>query len=772
MADPIQVEHSFQELMGHFESTISIRHRYRLFRNFVENLEGSFKKYESYILQIIDELPEFAGSLTWSGIDPEQTELDLALLNTLNSNLDLAKKSENFSVVKKRLEEVTLLLFACLNDFQGVNHYLKLCFGITALQKENVGDESSLLHLLAEKISQELKGTNGLTTVKENQLKRISREINNLIRTEEWKVFIPVAERYQKKQNGSENYGRLRQILVDRYSEAADKDELIFHTNIYGASDPLFKQKDDLLKAARSLYETIVQKRDKDYYRGVVSFHYSSAFHDGNSANLAIAALWFTRLLEKSNNRQKYQLYSHIAITGDVHEGGDVLPVDPSVIPCKLQAAFFSWIKILAVPAEQRNLFEAELEKLHERYPDRDLTLVGVSHLKEIFYDRRLACHQVESLHSYYFNRLKNKKTAPIAVVFLLLLFIASLIYGPIDKNPAFVEYMGSEIVLKNSSGDEVDRLEVGQMTVDHQNNAGNFSRKPLHVLLDLNNDGINELIYSNRVRRRVPEEPFVRAWSVSGDSLIWDKKIVSNYSYPRQSAPMNFSLRSTELAHMNTLEGPKVAINASVVQYFQNVVFTLDAHTGETEQKYVHPGRFDDMYTEDLNDDGNDEIILVGMNNAYWKAVIAVLEYGDVNGYGPATIDYIPADIEPASEYRYILVPKTIIGKYFSDMQKYNRGKTISYDELTGNMFFRIQEGTRDLHGHSEDIYVLFYFDESLKPIGIGTSDMFDIVAREFHQNGQIPFEPGFDYFEELQDSLLYWSGTEFVRPQEFFQN
>lgn len=92
MPDPIQVERQFQETIDLFETSISIRHRYYLFRGFIKSLEGSFKKYESYILQLVDELPEYADPLTWTGMDPQQIEQDLALLDSIESELHLSKK--------------------------------------------------------------------------------------------------------------------------------------------------------------------------------------------------------------------------------------------------------------------------------------------------------------------------------------------------------------------------------------------------------------------------------------------------------------------------------------------------------------------------------------------------------------------------------------------------------------------------------------------------------------------------------------------------------
>lgn len=71
MPDPIQVESEFQELMLRLETTASIRHRHAMIKQFLEELAGAFKKYETYIYQVVDEIPRYTIPLTWSGLSPQ-----------------------------------------------------------------------------------------------------------------------------------------------------------------------------------------------------------------------------------------------------------------------------------------------------------------------------------------------------------------------------------------------------------------------------------------------------------------------------------------------------------------------------------------------------------------------------------------------------------------------------------------------------------------------------------------------------------------------------
>jgi hypothetical protein len=451
-----------------------------------------------------------------------------------------------------------------------------------------------------------------------------------------------------------------------------------------------------------------------------------------------------------------------------------VEPVEEETIRLKAEAAFFSRAEVLVVPSAQRNIFEKCLEDLRERYPNRKLLLLDAENLEELFYDRRVAPLKIESRIGYALRRAKEIRYRSVGVplVILLLLVIVRLYYGPIDRNASFVEYEGTQLLVKNENGMLLTELEVGLPTVDYQNRGNRAELYPLATLVDLNGDGLNELIHAVRVEKGHVGLPSIQAWSVTGDSLIWERSISFNHVYPRQPAFVNRGLRAAEIQLQQTESGSKVLLNSSLIQYFQSVLFTIDVRTGEIEQEYLHPGRIEDILAVDVDNDEEDEILFTGVNNAYWNAMAGLLEYGDASGYAPATEDYIPANMKPARESRYLMLKKTVLAKYFETIWKYNIGQSIHYDELSEQLYITVVEGTSRFSEFEKDIRVLYYLDRNLKPIGVGTSDLYDIKVRRLFENGEIPVEPDFDYFEALRDSLLYWTGEEFIPTQEYFKN
>jgi len=788
MPDPIQVERDFQELMGYFDSVSSIRRRHQLFFEFLESLEGEFRKYESYILQLLDNLPEFSSHLSWSGIDPVDIEEKLSMLDKIQSEIELTEKSNHYSDVKRNLQEVCLLLQVCLGNVEKADKYLQKLTGVslsgpsTSIQADK--EWSQPINQLHEKLTAVLKQNQKRSIEQIKSLQRLLKETSALIECKDWNILVPVAEKYDKDQGRNNGFGRLRRMNMELYGAADSKtdDELIWTTHIYGAEVPSLGQTTVPVNASRKLFELSgFEQKDEKYYRGGLRFEISAAIHNGNSANLAIAALWYSMLSKASGHRERYKIHSNIAITGDIDENGIVQPIDENSIRLKAKAVFFSWASIFVIPASQMRLFEDEINRLKERYPQRILEVISVSRLAEIFYDRRVAEHTVQGRIPYMLNRLKNEysKFVLIPIIIVLLLIVARLVYGPIDKNPQNFSYEGSSLILENKNGVEIKRLEVGAQTVAvYMNNEGNVSAGtiagyPLAILTDITKDGINEVIYGkrNRLNQSNREISDVTAYSVSGDSTIWSQELMLHYNFPKQSGVTQQEMLIREMGLVETDNGLKIVVNANSFYYFQTILYLFDIKTGEVNAEYLHIGHIRDMILEDINGDNQAEVLFTGINNAYWLASMGVLDVGSFHGHSPLTKDYRPSGIEPASELHYILIPKTIVAEYTNPLMKYNEGKSIYYDKANEILRVLVEEARIPFRNEFGEVMVSVSFAKNMRSRGVGTSDVYDIVARELYEEGDIRKIPDFDYFEAYKDSILYWTGEEFLLAEEYFK-
>jgi len=773
MPNPVQIEQLFQELNHQFENTASIRYRYYLFRNFIKSLEGEYKRYESYINQIITNLPLFNIPFTWSGLDPSEIEEDIDLFDILSSELQSIRNNIHAKKIIKRLHEVCVIAYCCLNEFELADLHLKslLDSKISSLSDFAGNNSETGLKFLLNFLSHEIQKN-------ERDIKKLSslkKEIKPLIVKNKGKVLVPVVEEYvDSNKLPTVQFSRIRRLSVELYSDTEYEDELSQNFNVYGIESPTYVHKKEVINAARDLLREKTKKLSNSFFKGLINYELKSALHEGNSANFAISALWYTALLKKTGLREKFLIKPTVAITGGIENDGNVVEIASESIFQKSKAAFFSWCDVLVVPQAQKEQFEKVIEEFQKQYPARILDVVGVKHIRELFYDRRVTELVKSSAIVYYFQKTLDKSSSPINLLLLivLLVVILALMSGPVNKNPVSFSFEGNYLVLANSNGVEISRIEVDGETARYQSSEHDIEVNPLAVLTDITNDGINELIWARRGNRADDRSSKVTAWSVRGDSLIWEKELKLTYEFPKQSALLETGLRSNQIRLIETENRGKLVINASSTMYFQSVVFLIDIQNGEIISEYIHIGQLRAMTLADLTGDGIDEIILTGINNAFWKAAIIVLDANDAHGYSPLTDDYRPKGLQPANELVYILVPKTPIGEYLGSIEKYNQGRYLHYDSISESIWARITEGQRFFRDFTEDAFTIIYFNRSMRPIGVGTSDLYDIAARELYEEGAIPFIPGYDYFEAYQDSLLYWNGEEFVRAKKLFSN
>ncbi|NBC64346.1 MAG: hypothetical protein GVY07_01615 [Bacteroidetes bacterium] len=275
MPDPIQVEKDFQELMGYFDSVSSIRRRHQLFFEFLESLEGEFRKYESYILQLLDDLPDFSNHLSWSGIDPVDIEEKLSVLEKIQSEKELSEKSNHYSDVKRNLQEVCLLLQACLGNVEKADKYLQKLTGISwsepGTPEQLTETKNRSINLFYKKLSAALKENQKRPVEQEESLQRLYKEVKGFVTRKEGEILVPVVERYGEVYQENRDYGRLRRMNVEFYGAADSKtdDELIWTTHIYGAEVPSLGQTTVPVNASRKLFElSRFELTDGKYYRG------------------------------------------------------------------------------------------------------------------------------------------------------------------------------------------------------------------------------------------------------------------------------------------------------------------------------------------------------------------------------------------------------------------------------------------------------------------------------------------------------------------------
>ncbi len=430
MPNPVHVEKIFRELNSELAQIASVKHRLTLLRNFIEILNGEFRSYGSYLLQVMSEFPLFTSPLTFSGKDPAQIEQDLKQFDRIIEQVPEMREIESFVKGIEKSRQVCLILYACLGEMDKVRTLLKEWFGIDVKLKEDdrietIQGNTSLRRFyrtLASLDEKKFKYESRAITI----LNSLQSEVRELITEKPQTLLIPAVERFHDLDRNIQTFGRMRRITVKKNQEnSRGEDRIIRRFNVVGVEQPYWIEDPEVALAARTLFSYHNQKPVRNYYLGEIFYEMSGAIHVGNSANAAIALLWYTALQNRYERRYKFT--SQLAITGDLDAEANLIAVDSSGIDSKAEAVFYSWSPALVVPKTQLDLFEKAVDRLSRKYPDRNLQLLGISNLKELFYDRRYAIVETPSRMEYALTLVKRKKFG--AVIFMLIIFLAMIMF-------------------------------------------------------------------------------------------------------------------------------------------------------------------------------------------------------------------------------------------------------------------------------------------------------------------------------------------------------
>jgi len=717
--DPFHIEKRFNETLRLIQSSASERVQISYIYQFLLEIQDFKEQADSYSTQLFEKLPELTNPLLIAGIHPKTFQ---QFIDTLKEFLGTSDENAG---LEKRIQEYQKSL---------------------SLIKSWVGEydrlESSTLNSVTETISKNINFKPG-------------------------EVLIPVVEAF-KTEDGNSGIGRLRQLRIDIIGENKFKQHELKPTfGVIGNEAGNFLE--PVKKAAGQLLARSRENKQK-YWNGSAGLNMSHAWHSGRSANVALAAAFYCEMLKAEEQAEYFRLNPAICITGDIDKDGKVLSVENESLRLKAEAAFFSWAQAFVVPATQLNETLQYLHELNEEFPNRHLPVIGISHIQELFYDRRLTLHHKTDAITHNLKKIWKRKfsVASAFILIVLLGIIGRLVYGPVDRNPTYATYEGEFAHIRNQTGSVLHTIPINKLYVERWNSPiYTNSHLPDHLkFYDVDGDGINE-IFENKQTEKYggPKNNELIVYRLDGDTLFQKELRLDipfdNHPYLREES---FSFDKFEYTDLEGNGDSKLVFIASIRYHFTHIVSIFDLETGGMTEPYINAGRIESLVIEDLDKDGIKELIIsMEMKDAGKSGAlgVAVLDGRFISGNGLLTDRYSRSGNKAIEKVAWKL-PQTIVGKTMQndDGVRYTFGshyylrypnehiELITYDVYTGA---------------SDDprLHYLFYGDLSIH--SILTSNQYDAKAKVLFESGRIPFEIDAFYIEKYRDSLQYWNGVEF---------
>lgn len=346
------------------------------------------------------------------------------------------------------------------------------------------------------------------------------------------------------------------------------------------------------------------------------------------------------------------------------------------------------------------------------------------------------------------------------AAIVASLLFIRS---ASRDINPTSAKVRNYLLSVYNKHGDVLWTEHVPGIPDDsggvNLRLAGDRNR--LLAVEDVDGDGRNEVLFTGGVRDATPGRDTLYCYNADG-AVRWRHGVSDRYRY--DSIPyINYGLwiiKDFFVLRRSPIEKPQVFALAYKTPSFVTRLVEVDANNGSALQTYDHIGGLDPNIVYDLDGDGKTEILLGGINNAYQRACLVVLDPAHIEGVSPTKRGYRPVDRRPATEKYYLLLPFTIAGQLISGTM-YNNTSAIIPGKSTRGIIVATDEVLNGPKG-SEGT-VLYTFDSTMTTVSVTGGDNFTSLWNRLRKENKVQSPLDQSYWDRLRDSLLYWDGEEF---------
>ena len=276
--------------------------------------------------------------------------------------------------------------------------------------------------LVNPEIYKETKAYEILTEIK-NEFERLNSFSDSIIN-------ILLVE-HESKESGFSG-GIIQNLLCSTSKKKSYTEEPVEFENITDFEDSelelTFKK---ISMSANAEIKNLSGKTPGTHLKRNLRFQNIKGVYKGSSLGLGAAVICTCNYFSFSNNRIRYSISNAAAFTGSVDETGRVLKVSSESIKDKIEAAFFSWVKYCFVPKEKLNEAVKACEELRRQYPTKEIYVIGVENISEVFENNDVVKKEVLSL--YDFTRLHIEKHKIISAVSLLALVIIATVF--LSKN-------------------------------------------------------------------------------------------------------------------------------------------------------------------------------------------------------------------------------------------------------------------------------------------------------------------------------------------------
>jgi hypothetical protein len=321
----------------------------------------------------------------------------------------------------------------------------------------------------------------------------------------------------------------------------------------------------------------------------------------------------------------QHALAGGVAVTGDVRDG-TIAPVGS--IADKIRACFYSEVRAVVVPAEQRDEAVREVRILEQSHPGRQLLVLAAGRVSDLWNEPAVAVVRTRSLQELLRAMLRRVAVSRALVAVFVGLFLLVAGFGGREfwlqrPWPAGVQWDGEDLVFRNASGRAYRREHLPPGTPRHEAEAYNYRASRVAAALDLDGQPPNEVAVirwnpgfeGNNLQARNGRGRLL--WTLPSQVDLADSPLATERLNWRFFANAG-SDRSGELRLL--------AVRRSLYGSL-TLVDLVHARNGRRLGLLANQGHLGRLLAEDVDLDGRIELLVAGTENTDDVGLLAIVD-------------------------------------------------------------------------------------------------------------------------------------------------
>lgn len=562
--------------------------------------------------------------------------------------------------------------------------------------------------------------------------------------------------------------GKLRALSgsVEERSRSAQNDEITFDNQLRASDDPIVGVAYQALAATRRyLKSTGYSRLGTSYYHAHFGVTEKRAIYTGDSIGVATALLAYAQLLHTEALRHDHLLPGDVACTGGIDEAGTVTPVNGDSLHAKVERAFFSHIKYLALPSENVTAARKHLEALQSRYPARQLVLLPIASLSAAVNDHNIIRPEKVCIGEFVakkavkYSRLAKVQVPMLVVLaYLLLCVIYPKAWVGFDWNPAYASYDKSlnsvEVYNTDSTKLFSQRLECS---------AGAYAQPP--TVCDINGDGLNEVMFTVASPEPCDQRGWLYCYSIQRRLALHEMTL----DFKRYCAVPGISQDTTNtiiydpgiVKVVTSLKEDLIITEASQNMPARTHIRFWNSQ-GDSIGWYVNKGGIQLITHFDIDGDSIPELFFLGYNNPMGCTALLVLKADVAEGTSPP-FGSNHRNTTVGDQLAYVLFPPTDLGEFELETP-YNHPDLVGI-RVSSDDYFEVYVREADPVDRCPLIY---RFNKTLKIDSVVPSDQFAKKRDRLILEGKLPRVDDIDYYEQKKNNVTYWINEKWVTEGE----